>query len=118
MIKGLKATVRGDELRDLCEKRAAHHRGREQVYREKIALLDGVDMPNAQESGGRGLAGMLSSGGRDPVAEFKERQKSHASAAAELSFIAGHIDVNETYQLDRNELAQIGAIPGATVYAF
>ena len=96
MIEGLKVTIVGTELRDLCAKRADHHRERAKTYGEQIAMME----KNAVE-------GMNYTGG-DPVRALTDKRTEHESQAGEMDFIAAHINVGENYLLDNQALVRLG----------
>lgn len=98
MIAGLQVTVAGAELVQLADERALHHESRASVYAQQID-----NMRSAK------VEGMLHSGG-DPVKNLEERRARHENDAKELRFIARHIDVAETYLLDRGALGRLGIV--------
>jgi hypothetical protein len=96
MIEGLKVTIGGTELADLCGKRAAHHRKRAKVYAEQAANLTAAQ-----------IEGMTYSNG-DPRRALNDQQHEHEASAAEMEFIENHIVLNEQYLLDRDALYKLG----------
>lgn len=96
MIEGLKVTIKGDELRSLCVTRSNHHTNREAFYVQKQKDLAGINLHDGRSSG------------RDPADDLKNKAEGHNSSAAELQFIADHIVLDETYILDRADLAKLG----------
>jgi hypothetical protein len=108
MIEGLKVTVAGTELRDLCAKRADYHRTRAAAYSKKIAAFgkgdDGDDESESQ------LHALMSSTTANPAKQLTERHRQHIAAAEELEFTAAHIDASERYLLERDDLMRIGVI--------
>jgi hypothetical protein len=100
MIEGLKATVQGDELRQLCIKQADFHRQRSAFYETKEQALEGVSS--------QGSVGY--SGHRDPRDQMQQKKLEHDNSARTLVFISDHLKPGEEYQLDFNDLATIGIV--------
>jgi hypothetical protein len=98
MIEGLKVTVAGSELRRLAGERADYHAERVTVY---VGQIDG--MKAAQVEGVQYTNG-------DPVQALEGRRAQHENDSRELRFIAEHIDVGETYLLDRDALIRLGIV--------
>lgn len=96
MIEGLKVTVKAHELRALCEKRAAFHAERRKTYAGQAKNLENAEVEGMQYSGG------------DPKKALRDKETQHANSAAELQFIAEHLDANETYLLDLSALTKLG----------
>lgn len=96
MIEGLKVTVNGTELRELCIKRATHHRERAKVYESQRASMEENE-----------IEGMAYSNG-DPKKVLKDKWTEHKSEAAELEFISEHLIPNEQYLLDAPALSKLG----------
>lgn len=96
MIEGLKVTIVGTELRDLCTKRAEHHRDRSKVYGEQIAMMEKNEVEGMNYTGG------------DPKRALADKQTEHDSQAGEMAFIAAHIDLSENYLLDSQALVRLG----------
>lgn len=96
MIEGLKVTVAGTELRDLCLQRSAHHKQRAAVYAEQVASMDKNK-----------IAGMNYSGG-DPRSNLQDKMAQHESEGAEMKFIAEHLVLSESYLLDADALQKLG----------
>lgn len=96
MIEGLKVTIVGTELRDLCAKRAEHHRQRAKVYAGQEASMEENE-----------IEGMTYSNG-DPKRVLKDKREQHESEAGELDFIAAHLIADEQYLLDSSALAKLG----------
>lgn len=44
----------------------------------------------------------------DPLAILKSRLESHDDDAAEMEFIAAHLDLKEKYRLQREDLGRLG----------
>lgn len=101
-IEGLKVTVPAKELAMLCRDRAKWHEARAIFYEKtKNALPDAEEeMP----------PDMTTSNSKRPEAMMKERVDQHRSAAAELLFIAGHLDSKAVYLLDRSDLHKLGVV--------
>lgn len=96
VIEGLKVTVSGVELRDLCLKREEHHESRVATYEAQIASM------NASR-----IEGMNYTGG-DPVRALEDKKSTHAAEADEMRFIAEHIDISMRYILGREDLVKLG----------
>lgn len=96
MIEGLKVTVDGTELKELCAQRAEHHRQRAKVYAVQEATMQANEIEGMSYSGG------------DPKRAVREKRELHESEAAELDFIAAHLVLNEQYLLDGAALAKLG----------
>lgn len=96
MIEGLKVTVVGTELRELCLKRAGHHRTRAAVYAEQKASMDKSEIGEMTYSNG------------DPKRVLKDKLERHAAEAGEMDFIAAHLVADEHYLLDSSALSKLG----------
>lgn len=108
MIEGLKVTVSGTELRELCHARAEHHRNRAAQYDKKLAVLE----PDDSDSEAGKMAGLMGSTTANPAKQLQERRNEHVQQAEELTFIAKHLDTDERYLLDREDLQRIGVVAG------
>lgn len=97
-IEGLKVTVAGIELRDLCSKQAAFHQERAVAYAKQRSSLQDAQIEAMQYSSG------------DPKKALADKQAEHDNKARELTFIAEHIKQDAEYLLDRSALAEIGVI--------
>lgn len=98
MIEGLKVTISGRELTDICEDRAAHHFKRADVYGEQIKSMESNRIEAAPMTNG------------DPIAALKSQRDSHSRRGNEMTFIAAHIVPDEDYLLDDRDLEKIGVI--------
>lgn len=96
MIQGLKVTVSGIELKELCEKRAAHHTERASVYTAQAESMEKNQIEGMNYSGG------------DPKRALLEKKMGHEADASELTFIAKHIRLDEEYLLDNTDLHKLG----------
>lgn len=101
MIEGLKVTISGTELADLCGQRADHHAERERVYAEQIASMESAKIEGMQYTGG------------DPVKALADKRAQHASEAAEMRFISEHVEPEESYLLARADLYKLGITASA-----
>jgi hypothetical protein len=97
MIEGLKVTVDGKELVEICDRRAKYHRDRAAVYRNQVQVM--------QENR---IEGMHNTSAGDPTAQLSEKAKTHDADAEEMDFIADHIVKAETYLLSREDLVKLG----------
>jgi N12 class adenine-specific DNA methylase len=95
MIEGLKVFVKADELKQLCIARADHHKGRAEHYRSQLPTLDALNNPNSSMRPGEAA--------RAKIVE-------HEANEAELRFVAEHLDKNETYMLNRDDLGRLGIV--------
>lgn len=100
MIEGIVVTLSGTELKKLCQDRAAHHHKRAKVYAEQIKGMKRNNIEAAQVTGG------------DPVANLASRMDRHTDDAAEMEFVAGHLDLKEKYRLERDDLSRLGICKG------
>lgn len=96
MIEGLRVTVSGVELRNLCKDRVIHHLERAEKYQQQIVSM--------KESA---IEGMNYTNG-DPVRALTDKCASHEAEAAELAFIADHLMMTETYLLGKEDLVKLG----------
>lgn len=96
MIEGLKVTVSGEELKQMCMSWAAHHSSRVAKYRDQID-----QMKTAQ------IEGMAYTNG-DPIKAVEDRMLTHMSESHELLFIAEHLKLTEEYVLGREDLVKLG----------
>ncbi len=96
MIEGLKVTIVGTELRELCLKRAEHHRQRARVYAGQKASMEENEIGEMAYSNG------------DPKLVLKDKQEMHEAEAGELDFIAAHLISDEQYSLDASALVKLG----------
>lgn len=97
MIEGLKVTVDGKELTELCWARSQWHEARAQLYRNQAASIEANK-----------LEGMHNTSAGNPAEQLKEKAKTHESDSSELKFIAEHLVPSETYLLGREDLAKLG----------
>jgi hypothetical protein len=95
MIEGLKVTVHGGKLRDLCLQRCAYHADRADKYRDQIEQMKAAQ-----------VEGMAYTNG-DPIKALEDRKANHESEAAELLFIADHL-VPDHYLLGKEDLVKLG----------
>lgn len=95
VIEGLKVTVDGAEVRELCVKRAAHHRERAAAYAEQITNMQNMAVEGMNYTNG------------DPVRALTEKKAEHEGQADELDFIAAHI-AGGSYMLQREDLHRLG----------
>lgn len=100
MTEGLKVTVKGAELRELCLKRVEHHSQRALVYVDQIASMEANEIEGMNYSGG------------DPKRQLLERREYHEAEAGELQFIGDHLNLTEDYLLDRSDLQKLGICKG------
>lgn len=100
MIEGLRVTVEGPELRQLCQDRAVHHHERALKYAAQVVSMK----ENAIE-------GMAYTNG-DPVRALEDKREQHEAEAAELEFIANHVELRESYLLGREDLVKLGITKG------
>ncbi|TAN03148.1 MAG: hypothetical protein EPN36_14215 [Rhodanobacteraceae bacterium] len=96
MIEGLKVTVEGVELRELCIKQAEFHEQRRDKYAASAQTLGDVVPEGANYSGG------------DPKKALADKVSQHDNSARELRFIAAHIVPHESYLLDNLALVKLG----------
>ncbi len=96
MIEGLKVTVEGSELGELCESRAVHHESRAETYAKQIVSMNEDKIEGMNYTNG------------DPVKTLEDRKSHHEGEAAELRFIAGHLVATEQYLLERSDLQKLG----------
>ncbi|MNZ96637.1 hypothetical protein D3C78_1158390 [compost metagenome] len=97
-IDGLKVTIAGAELRDLCLKQAAFHAERGAKYAEQHRGLEAAQVEGMHYTGG------------DPKKALQDKQLEHENKHRELTFIADHLSLSDDYLLDRKALAEIGVI--------
>jgi hypothetical protein len=93
MIEGLKVTISGSEVRELATKRAACHAEKAEQYRNQLEALAGLNVVGTSNR---------------PGDDAKARIIQHTEHAAEMQFIADHVDVNEQYILNSGDLARLG----------
>jgi hypothetical protein len=96
MIQGLKATIRGIELRQLCSARARHHRERAATYAQQKANMEAASIEGMNYTGG------------DPIKSLGDKLEQHEAEAGELEFLAAHLDADESYLLAREDLHKLG----------
>lgn len=96
MIEGLKVTVAGTELRELCIKRAEHHRERSKVYAGQIVSMEQNEIEGMNYSNG------------DPKQTLGDKKREHDAEASELDFIAEHLQPTEQYLLNSDALHKLG----------
>lgn len=96
MIEGLKVTIVGTELKELCTKRAEHHRQRAKVYAGQKASMEENEIGEMSYSNG------------DPKRVLKDKQEQHEAESGELDFIAAHLVPTEDYLLDASALCKLG----------
>jgi hypothetical protein len=112
MIQGLLATVSAEELQRICLAHARRHRASaEQLGREQQRQVDGQ---GKQVGRGRGE-------GVDDIEEeddltWRDRQETqrligfHENRAADLEFVAGHLEAGEVYRLGQADRCYLGLV--------
>lgn len=98
MIKGLEVTVKGTELRGLCETRAAYLEKRSGEYAKQAALF-----PDDQHDTSPGASNTSS-----PRKNLQDKADDYSDRGRQMRFIAGHLVDAEDYQLDMGDLATLG----------
>ena len=96
MIQGLKVTITGTELRELCHARAKHHRERMAVYQTQLHSVQELQIEGTHSG--------------NPAKALEEKRAQHEAQAQEMEFIGSHIDTSETYLLDNSDLQKIGVV--------
>ena len=96
MIEGLKVTIVGEELAQLCMCRADYHRERSEKYTQQIEAMKKDRIEGMNYTNG------------DPIKSLEDRRATHDSEYGELVFIADHIEKSETYLLGREDLVKLG----------
>jgi hypothetical protein len=96
MISGLKVTVSGTELIELCKTRTDEHRERSRAYGKQIEAMKSGRLEGMQYTGG------------DPIQSLNDRQKKHDADGDEMDFISKHIEPAESYLLDLSDLQKLG----------
>lgn len=86
----------GTELRELCTKRAEHHRQRAKVYAGQEASMEQNEIEGMNYSNG------------DPKRVLKDKREQHEAESGELDFIAAHLVSDEQYLLDAAALSKLG----------
>ena len=92
MIEGLKVTISGSEVRELATKRAACHAEKAEQYRKQLEALATLNVVGTSNGPGDAAKAIIQ----------------HTAHAAEMQFIADHVDVNEQYILNSGDLARLG----------
>lgn len=95
MIQGLQVTLSATELQQLCTRRAEHHRERAAFYKNQHDTL-------------REAIRSAHYTGADPKGSLRRQHADHLLAAQELDFIASHLDMDECYQIDRQDMQRLG----------
>jgi hypothetical protein len=98
MIEGLKVTVVGTEMRELCVRAADYHAERVRVYDQQLASMQDSNIEAANMTGG------------DPMRALTERKSGHQNKEHEMRFVAAHIDLGEQYLLDWDALHKLGIV--------
>ena len=96
MIEGIKVTITGTELRDLCLARAEHHVNRQNAYTQQLESMKFNQIEGMSYTNG------------DPIKSLEDKRLEHANAGAEMLFISKHLKPDEEYLLDRNDLFRLG----------
>ena len=97
MIEGIKITIQGSELAQLCRNQALHHRRRVEFWEKQ--LRDECAAP---------IDVMASLSGVDQKRVAGRKISEHRFHATELEFIAEHLENSETYQLTRSDFGFLG----------
>lgn len=114
MIDGLKILITAEELRSKLTARASHHTERVTFYKTKakeVGALHEEQMTRLREAGiadgrleigGSGYSNNVAtiSKGDGGVAELEGKAKVHRQTADRFTFIAAHLEPNESYRLD------------------
>lgn len=104
IIEGIKITINGTELQELCQNQATHHFERATVYAEQLLAMKANEIEGMEYSGG------------DPTKAISDRRDKHKAEAQELKFIADHINPAATYILDTRDLAKLGIVTNSRYY--
>jgi hypothetical protein len=96
MIEGLKPTVSGVKLRDICLSRAAHHIDRSKKYDEQLQSMERAEIEGMNYTNG------------DPKQALRQKRDMHIADSEEMVFLAENLDVSETYILDSDDLSKLG----------
>ena len=97
MIEGLKVIVSPVELKELCEKRAAFHIAKAEMYAKKVIA--------SKELHGDG--GTMATSMRNPTDEYVNKENEHKNSAIKLQFIATHLKDSD-YLLSNRDLVELG----------
>lgn len=98
MIEGLKVTILGSELRQLCSNRSLHHRNRASEYAAQVQNFTGAKIESMGYTNG------------DPIKAMTDKRDEHLREAEEMEFISAHIDLNQEYLLERSDLYTLGIV--------
>ena len=93
MIEGLKVTIKAPELQTLALKRAEHFAEKASALRKQLPTLDELDVPNSSNR---------------PGEDARKKIENYEAQAAELCFVANHLDNSESYLLDNADLHKLG----------
>ena len=96
MIEGLKVTVDGTELMELCFARAKYHDDRAIAYKKQIDSMELSKIEGMQYTNG------------DPIGALRDKLTQHVNEGLEMEFIANHIVLAEEYLLDSAALHKLG----------
>jgi len=95
MIEGLKLTIAGTEVAELARAEAARLKEKAASIRKVSTIAAGQD-DNMNSN----------------IRNMDERASGFDAKAQELSFIADHLVLAETYQLDSGDLRLLGVVSG------
>lgn len=101
MISGIKIRIQGAELHAHLSKRAEHHRERAEYCSKQVDSLkqEGAPRPDPIRS--------IRDFRQDPLSSLEESAKEHADKYGYFKFLADHLVVEETYELDEHDLVKI-----------
>lgn len=101
MINGLQVTISGEEAKQLCLKQAEFHAQKARTYKAQAETMAQVGVEMSHYS-------------NDPKRAMFDKVAQHQNSASELMFIAEHLDLSETYRLDRSALITLGIARGTS----
>lgn len=109
MIEGLKVTVSGAKLRELCLKQTEFHTQRAKFYAEQYESVNAAVI-----AAGEALGTVANySGHNDPKVALRDRRLEHENKARHLTFVAENLEAGESYRLDSTDLQVLGVIRGS-----
>lgn len=119
LVRGFLLDISGKELREQCEKRAAHHSERKAFYLEKIDKLlerkkeashnlgDDPDPEDIEAANKFSYSNQLT-----PAEEtLRWSLRTHVNQEARFKFYAAHINVERVYRFGSDELRAFDFVP-------
>lgn len=109
MIEGLRLDISGHELQTRLDERIAAHRGREGLLIAQLNRLE--QQPDVEDTQDDDESGPFLCRSDSPVRSTQRRLERVQARIVMLVFLHDHLQRDETYRLDADDLALLELIP-------